>query len=131
LKPDIVPQWDGDDEVLGEWLVKVSEISIRSDSVWLGLGSIVPTRFTGAAESWWYSLDSGFRRSIMMNWTTLKREIRAYWMTKEWTDRMQLKAVALFYREPAHHDETPSEYFICKKGLLSIVFRQSDENLIT
>jgi hypothetical protein len=130
LKSDTVPTWDGDDEKLGDWFVQINEMAARSDSIWVGLGTVAPTRFRGSAAKWWYSVTSSYRRLATRDWDSLKDAIKIYWMTKEWTDRMQMRAMAIYYREPGHGKESPSEYYIRKHGLIELVYSFSVANEI-
>jgi hypothetical protein len=109
--------------VLGRWISQVNEISERSASVFVGLGEIVPTRFKEKALAWWHTLEPWYREKITQNWGTLREEIRSYWMNRSWVNRMQAKALNMKYRELGYSKETPTEYFIRKYELLTMVYQ--------
>ena len=122
LKPEAVPIWNGDENTLGRWLSQLNEIAQRSLSIFEGLGDIAPTRFRDKALSWWYSLQETHRAIVSQNWETLKEEIRAYWMNQAWVERTQRKALRMRYREPGNSQESPSDYYIRKVEILSLVY---------
>jgi hypothetical protein len=122
LKPDVVPTWDGEESTLGRWILQINELALRSESIFRGLGDVVPTRFRDKAAAWWYSLTDTHRIMVTQNWDTLKDEIRTYWMNQAWIDRTQRKAIRASYRDAGHPNETPTEYFIRKYELLSLVY---------
>ena len=122
LKPDIVPTWDGDDSTIIRWLTQIDEIALKSESVFKGLGDIVPTRFRDNAASWWYSLPASHRHLVSTDWDSLKREIRTYWMNQTWIEKAQIRANNARYREPSHSNETPTQYVIRKLELLKYVY---------
>ena len=122
LKPDVVPTWDGEESTLGRWILQINELALRSESIYKGLGDVVPTRFRDKAAAWWYSLADTHRIMVSQNWDTLKDEIRTYWMNQAWIDRTQRRAIRASYRDSGHAHETPTEYFIRKYELLSLVY---------
>lgn len=130
LKPDVIPTWDGDDEKLGKWLIKINEIAARSNSVFKGLGDVVPMRLTGKASEWWYSLNKSDRNASTLNWDTLKQRISDYWMNQAWVNKMQSRALRARFREPGHGDESPSQYYIRKSELIGIVYQFTDKQVI-
>ena len=52
----------------------------------------------------------------------MKDEIRTYWMNQAWIERTQRKALRTRYRDSGHSSETPTEYFIRKFEILSLVY---------
>ncbi|KAF8899748.1 hypothetical protein CPB84DRAFT_1825226 [Gymnopilus junonius] len=102
LKPESVPKWDGNTDTLVRWLTK--------------LGQIMPRRFEGAAETWYWSLPDKFRRSAEVDWDTLRNVITDFYMNRKWLDQQKGKVIRAHYREPGYARETPSEYFIRKKN---------------
>jgi hypothetical protein len=131
LKPDIIPTWDGDETTLGRWILQINELAHRSASIFKGLGDVVPTRFRDKAATWWYSLTDGHRLSVTTNWDTLKEEIRTYWMNQAWVERTQRKAIRAKYREPGHTNESPTEYYIRKLELLSMVYNFTPSQIMS
>jgi hypothetical protein len=130
IKNDIVPQWDGDENTLSRWIREVQALANRSRSLWLGLGDVAPTRFIGKAADWWWSLPEVDRTDIGRNWDTLKRELRAFWMNQSWIDRMQRKALKARYQQKGHRDETPTEYYMRKYELVSMVYNFTTQQMI-
>ena len=130
LKPDIISTWDGDDEVLGSWIRQINELSEKSASLFVGLGDIVPTRFKGKAKDWWYSLSEEDRRFSSQNWSTLRERIRTYWMNQAWINKMQSKALRSRFRESGHGNESPTEYFIRKSELLTLVYNFTPKQIV-
>jgi hypothetical protein len=130
IKNDIVPQWDGDENTLSRWIREVQALANRSRSLWLGLGDVAPTRFKGKAADWWWSLPEIDRLDIGRNWDTLKRELRAFWMNQAWIDRMQRKALKARYQQKGHRDETPTEYYMRKYELVSMVYNFTTQQMI-
>jgi len=130
LKPDIIPIWDGDDMKLGKWIMQINEIATRSDSVFRGLGDIIPSRLTGKASEWWYSLTKDDRRDSSINWDTMKNRIRTYWMNQAWINKMQYKALRARFREIGYGNESPTEYFIRKSELLTLVYQFPEKQVV-
>ncbi len=76
LKSDDVPEWDGDEDSLGLWILKLNSLAQRSERVYEQLGQIVPTRFRNTAETWYYSLPYEFRQQAEADWGYFAR---CYW----------------------------------------------------
>ena len=130
FKMDVVPTWDGNTTTLANWLLKINLLAKRSKVIFDQLGSIVPQRFRGSAEDWFYSLPESTRDTIQVNWNTLKDAIRVHYMNRHWLDLQKAKANKVKYREAGYTRESPSEYFIRKLQLLELVFDYSDAELI-
>ncbi|KAF8903272.1 hypothetical protein CPB84DRAFT_1903283 [Gymnopilus junonius] len=130
LKPESVPKWDGNTDTLVRWLTKVNDIASISKTVFTQLGRIVPRRFEGAAETWYWSLPDKFRRSAEVDWDTLRNVITDFYMNRKWLDQQKGKAIRAHYREPGYARETPSEYFIRKNELLNNAYSMEDSELI-
>ncbi|KIJ24056.1 hypothetical protein M422DRAFT_275262 [Sphaerobolus stellatus SS14] len=131
LKQTDVPTWDGDEDTLGRWMIKMNELASRSNSVFKELGVIAPTHFTGEAERWYYSLSVTQRSRCKEDWGTLKREIAGYWINRAWSERQKERARAAAYRvQKGCHYELPSQYYIRKYELLKLVFDMTDGELI-
>lgn len=122
LKPDAVPTWDGDDEALGKWMTILNELAEKSNSVFRGLGDIVPMRFRGRASKWWLSLAEADRQIASQDWDTLRETIRTYWMNHDWLARIQDKALRATFREKGHGSESPTDYFMRKRELLALAW---------
>ena len=122
LKADIVPTWNGNDTVLGRWILQINEIAGKSESVFRGLGDIVPLRFQGRALEWWLSLSELDRQVSSENWDTLKNTIRTYWMNHDWLAKMQDRAICSSFCKPGYGNESPTEYFIRKHELVALAW---------
>ena len=122
LKPESVPQWDGNPDILARWINKINRLTDNSPDIREELGKVVPRRFTGSAETWYYSIPDAERNRLEAGWTTLKKAISEYWMNHHWLEKQKLRANKARYRESGHQCESPSDYIICKMELLSLVY---------
>jgi len=130
VKQDSVPEWDGNTDTLSRWFMKINQLAGRSEAIHKELGKVVPRRLTGTAESWYYSIPDRDRSKMEKSWTTLKAGIAAYWMNNDWMSKQKLKANRATFREQGHSQESPSEFVIRKKDLVSLLFDYSDTELI-
>jgi hypothetical protein len=130
LKPESVPQWDGNPDNLARWMSKINRLVNNSPEIKEELGKIVPRRFTQFAETWYYSIPDAERERIEENWTTLKKAISEYWMNHHWLEKQKLRANRARFREAGHQRETPSEYVIRKMELLTLVYSYMDTETI-
>jgi hypothetical protein len=130
LKPESVPQWDGNINTLARWISKVNRISEASTAVHQELGAIVPRRLTHTAETWYYSIPDRTRRKVEANWDTLKKAVLDYWMNHAWLESQKIRANQARYREATHSKESPSEYLIRKLDLISLVYDYTDSETI-
>ncbi|KZP33335.1 hypothetical protein FIBSPDRAFT_714700, partial [Athelia psychrophila] len=125
-----VPQWDGNDDLLARWMDKVNSLSYHSEDIHRELGKIVPRRFTGLAETWYWSIPPAHRVAMEQSWTTLKLAMHNYWMNSQWLERQKLRVNLARFRESAHARELPSAYVVRKLDLLRIVYDWSDTETI-
>ena len=130
LKFDNVPKWDGNTDTIARWFLKVNALAKLSSTVFEQLGTVVPKRLEGSAETWYWSLPIAYRSRIEENWDTLRTAIGTYYMNRKWLDRQKGKANRAYYRETGCLRESPSEYFIRKSELLNTVYSLSDAELI-
>lgn len=130
LKIDIIPQWDGDADTLGRWIIKVNELSDRSTTIFKQLGQLVPSRLKGGAETWYYSQSARTRAQLERNWETLREGIGAYYMNRAFMDKQKARANRATFRDISNTRESPSEYFIRKKELLEFVYDYTDGEII-
>jgi hypothetical protein len=56
LKFDNVPKWDGNTDTITQWFLKINTLAKLSPMVFEQLGTVVPKRFEGSAETWYWSL---------------------------------------------------------------------------
>ena len=130
LKASDIPEWNGNSDTLAKWLKRVTQISERSYPVFRQLGSLVPQRLTGSAEVWYWSLPIEKRREIEADCGTLRQAIRSYYMNRSWLDKQKARANKASYRDLENSHELPSEYYIRKVELLTLVYNMSDSELI-
>jgi hypothetical protein len=130
IKPESVPEWDGNADTLARWLSKINQLAGKSENIHKELGKVIPHRSTGSAESWYYSISERDRRKLEKSWDTLKEGISAYWMNHDWLSKQKLRASRATFKEPGHSPKSPSEFVICKKNLVSLVYDYSDTGLI-
>ncbi len=100
------------------------------ERVYKQLGQIVPTRFRNTAETWYYSLPYEFRQQAEADWGYLRDAIGSYFMNRAWLERQKSIANNARFRDATHSSETPSDYYIRKSQLLSLVHSLSDSELI-
>ncbi|KAE9382584.1 hypothetical protein BT96DRAFT_770885, partial [Gymnopus androsaceus JB14] len=125
-----IPSWDGNTDVLMQWISKINDLAASSSSVFKQLGRAVPKRLEGSAEVWYWSLPLTYRTQIEANWGTLRQAIGDYYMNRKWYHNMRRKADKSHYRESGYENETPSEYFIRKNDLLTTVYNLDSSELI-
>jgi hypothetical protein len=130
LKVSDIPEWDGDPDTLAKWIKKVSHFAERSPHMFEQLGSVVPQRLTKSAETWYWSLPEYLRKRVETNWQTLRDHIKSYYMNRSWLDKQKTRANNATYRDVANPEETPSEYYIRKYELLTLVYNLSESELI-
>ncbi|KAH9849831.1 hypothetical protein C2E23DRAFT_708478, partial [Lenzites betulinus] len=128
---EIVPTWDGKDDTLARWILRVNAIAKKSATVRRQLGTVVPQRLVGDAMIWYYSLPEEVRDRCETDWEEIRTTIGRFYMNRSWTERTRKQALAIRYRESSHAHELPSQYFIRKKELLELVYDNSESELIT
>lgn len=130
LKPDAIPEWDGNSDALSSWLLRLNSFARHSSTIRLQLGKIVPLRLKGLAARWYYSLSTNERADAERSWETIREKIGSYFMTRSWFEKQRSRALRLEFREDRHRFETPSDYVIRKYELLSLCFNMDDAELI-
>lgn len=118
MKPELIEEWDGNEDLLVDWIESVNVLAQRSPVAYEQLGQLVPMRLKGRARNWWTSLTRSQRTQASTNWGSLKKEIARYFMTRRWLDRGRIKAQQCKFRDSSAPNESPSEYFIRKYKLL-------------
>ena len=130
LKLDIIPTWDGNPENLRHWLLKINSLSKQSPLIFKQLGTLVPTRLTGSAETWYYSQSVETHDRIEVDWNTLHAAIGKYYMNCAFLNKQKAHANHASYHDGSNGRETPSEYVICKLELLQFMYNYTDRELI-
>ena len=130
LKPETVPQWDGNADTLARWLNKINHLADGSTHVHRELGKIVPQRFTSSAETWYYSIPDYECVKAKVNWSCLRNIISGYWMNHHWLEKQKIQANKARFRETSHQRESPSEYVIRKLELIGLVYNYTNSETI-
>ncbi|KZP04508.1 hypothetical protein FIBSPDRAFT_685697, partial [Athelia psychrophila] len=125
-----VPSWDGNDDTLTRWINRVNALAILSDDVQEELGSIVPRRFTGNAEIWYYSIHQDVRSRYERSWTTLREAITGYYMNDQWLERQRIRATSARFRDATSPRELPTEYVLRKLNLIDMVYNYTQTEQI-
>lgn len=132
LKLDIIPTWDGKTDELVRWFAKVNRLAERSQTAFVQLGNLIPSRLSGSAETWYFSLPLAKQLQCEESWGNMREAIAAYYMNRTFMEAQKIKANNVKYREGSTNTrETPSEYFIRKLELLQLVYDYTDSELIT
>ncbi|CDO78030.1 hypothetical protein BN946_scf184648.g2 [Trametes cinnabarina] len=131
LKMEIMPTWDGNPDKLARWILRVNSIAKKSATVRQQLGSVVPQRLTGDAETWYFSLPEHVREDCETDWEEIRQEIGRYYMNWSWYEKARRQALAIKFRDSDNTRESPSQYFIRKRELLELVFSYTESELIT
>jgi hypothetical protein len=130
LKPDVIPEWDGNTDELMRWIRKINDISNYSDYTRIQLGQQVPLKFTKRAARWYGSLSVSYQREITENWDTLKLAILIHFMSRAVLEKAKAVALAMHYRDKGHEDETPEDYVIRKEEALTGTCNWTDSELV-
>ena len=130
LKPETVPQWDGNSDTLARWILKINRLADKSEDVFEELGKVVPQRLIGKAETWYFSISEVNRTRFEENWGNLKKGIADYWMNHHWLEDQKMRANKARYREAGHDQESPSDYIIRKLELLKLVYSYTETETI-
>ncbi|KAF7974009.1 hypothetical protein HWV62_13635 [Athelia sp. TMB] len=130
LKVEIIPEWDGDEDQLPRWIDKINTIAAMSPEVNTELGTLVPRRLTGKAETWYYSITPSQRDVFEKSWITLREAIASYWMNHQWLESQKIRAELARFREAGHTRETPTQFVIRKIQLIRTVYNFTDTECI-
>ncbi|QRW19991.1 Retrovirus-related Pol polyprotein from transposon [Rhizoctonia solani] len=130
LKPDIIPEWDGDTKKLLRWMTSINNIAEYSSYTRIQLGQQIPLRFTGRALRWFNALDKDYRQIITEDWPALRQAITIHFMNRTFLNRSKNEAMQIRFRDKDHSEETPEDYVIRKMEALTIVSDWTDSELI-
>jgi hypothetical protein len=130
IKLHDIPDWDGDDDTLIDWDVKLAELARQGPTLSRQLGQFVPLRLTNYALNWWINMDEPTRAALSINWPTLREAITNVWMTPDWFDRMREKALAIRFRDSDHPTEKPIDYVYRKSLMLEYTMQGVDYGTI-
>ncbi|KIJ32725.1 hypothetical protein M422DRAFT_265484 [Sphaerobolus stellatus SS14] len=130
LKSDTIPTWNGNEDTLAKWILKVNHLAERSRQVYDQLGALVPTRLLKDADAWFWSLPMEYQNQAMTDWGTLRSIICSYYMNRFWFDRQKGRANKAHYREPGFAFETPFNYYIHKSEMIRMVYILTDSEIM-
>ena len=97
IKISDIPMWDGNSEMILEWLDKLNHIAYRSHVIFTDLGTIAPLRLTAATEQWFRALPAHIQHHIQQDWGEFKLTLSTYFMNQQWFDRMKGKVLCTHY----------------------------------
>jgi hypothetical protein len=86
MKMSDIPEWNGDDDTLIEYDIKMAELARQSATISTQLGQFTPLRFTDYVQNWWINLEDVTKIALSVNWPTLREAITDVWMTADWFD---------------------------------------------
>ncbi|KAF8748132.1 zinc finger protein [Rhizoctonia solani] len=95
LKPDIIPEWDGDTKKLLRWMTSINNIAEYSSYTRIQLGQQIPLRFTGRALRWFNALDKDYRQIITEDWPALRQAITIHFMNRTFLNRSKNEAMRI------------------------------------
>ncbi|KAG8710599.1 hypothetical protein FRC11_004324, partial [Ceratobasidium sp. 423] len=130
LKPDIIPEWNGDTKELSKWIISINNMAEYSDYTRIQLGQQVPLRLTDRALRWFKALDKAYRRQITADWPSLRRAITIHFMNRTFMEHNKADALYMRFRDKYHTHESPEDYVICKMEALTILSDWTDSELI-
>jgi hypothetical protein len=122
-----LPEWDGKDKTLIDWIFSGNELAAFGYGVWMDLGVSLPRKFTKNAKAWWQGLLPEEKRNFSRNWSNLRKGVCLQWMTHEWIAQEKIRTKNISFRKDAHHKETPMEYYHRKLRALRISFSSLDQ----
>lgn len=130
LKPDMIPEWDGNSDTLASWILRLNSFVRQSSTIRHQIGRIIPLRLKGSAAQWYYSLNVNERSDAERSWDSIREKIGSYFMSSAWIEQQRSQALRMKFREDNHRHETPSDYVIRKFELLSLCYNMDDSELI-
>jgi len=130
IKISDVPQWDGDTDMILDWLDQLNHLSYRNQNIYYDLGVIAPLRLTGIAKNWFHALDPPVQRHVQQSWGDFKLALSTYFMNQQWFDKMKTRILRMRYHQKGHEAETLSDYFHHKLRMIQEVFVQTPSETI-
>ncbi|KAG8709418.1 hypothetical protein FRC08_018359 [Ceratobasidium sp. 394] len=121
LKISDLPEFDGDDDNILDYMGKVNMIVEQSRIVQSQLGRLLPLRFTERASSWYQSLPLIDHQVMIDSWATLKAALMTHFMNPAWCAAEIAKANRIRFRDRGHENEKPVDYVVCKKLHLTLL----------
>ena len=85
---DSIPTWNGDTNIIVQWINEINDIAKFSSEIRCLLGSMVPQRLVGSTKTWYYSLPRKDRNELEQDWKKLREAIAEYYMNWKWAETM-------------------------------------------
>jgi hypothetical protein len=130
LKLDEIPNWDGEEEELLDWIETVNRIADRSQYCHDQLGLLAPSKFKERALNWWLFLPPNSRNAMQQNWSELKRALATHFLNRNWYNNQKAKALSAKYRQSGYSGERPVDYLYRKVKLLKNISNWTGPELI-
>ncbi|QRV87090.1 Retrovirus-related Pol polyprotein from transposon [Ceratobasidium sp. AG-Ba] len=130
LKISDLPEFDGSDTNLIDWLTKVNNLAEQSNIIATQLGSLLPYRFKERASNWWFSIPRDTRDYITIDWYSLRAAISSHFMNATWMAKQRSYANKMRFRHGGNSDELPIDYVLRKKKNLMLIQTMSFNQLI-
>ncbi|QRV90335.1 Retrovirus-related Pol polyprotein from transposon [Ceratobasidium sp. AG-Ba] len=125
-----LPEFDGSDTNLIDWLTKVNNLAEQSNIIATQLGSLLPYRFKERASNWWFSIPRDTRDYITIDWYSLRAAISSHFMNATWMAKQRSYANKMRFRDGGNSDELPIDYVLRKKKNLLLIQTMSFDQLI-
>ncbi|KAG9087385.1 hypothetical protein FS749_002944 [Ceratobasidium sp. UAMH 11750] len=121
LKISDLPEFDGDDDNILDYMGKVNMIAEESQIVQSQLGRLLPLCFTERASSWYQSLPLIDCQVMINSWATLKAALMTHFMNPAWCAAKIAKANRIRFHDRGHENEKPVDYVVRKKLHLTLL----------
>ena len=125
-----VPLWDGNLKMLAYWISEVNQLAENSEDVCKKLGKVVPLSLIEDAKIWYFSIPENDRERLEEDWRYLKEELILYWTNLQEFKNIKTHANDVYYREPGHANESPSNYVTRKLELVKLAYSYTDLEII-
>ncbi|KAF9513224.1 hypothetical protein BS47DRAFT_1393474 [Hydnum rufescens UP504] len=110
LKWMAVPEWDGDQETVIDWLYECSDLMSLCLAVESQIAQIATFWFRGAVTTAWRAHSAPVKHSILQSWDNLWEWVLHCYLGEAWYTAQQLKYNEGTFRSGDHPDESPAEY---------------------
>ena len=84
IKLTDIPKWDGNSNMILNWINELNHISYRNQNIYYDLGIIAPLQLTDAMKRWFHALKPQFQQQIQQSWGEFKLAISTYFMNQQW-----------------------------------------------
>ncbi|KAJ7870839.1 hypothetical protein B0H13DRAFT_1896021 [Mycena leptocephala] len=113
LKPESLPEWDGDHDTAIDYFWQVGEMASLMGWLPKALGFWLPSRLKkGSPIQTWFSTLSSTRQAAMReHYLTYLQVIKDRYLGRKWQLRENIKFEQQAFRQRGHEDETPQMFF--------------------